>query len=382
LIRSIINKITNFIDAKPHPKQRLPKVIQFPINDICNSKCQMCNIWQNKKGKELSVSEIEKILLNFLFKEVTDIGINGGEPTLRKDLPEIVDVVIKNLPKLKGISLITNGIREKSISKSVNKIVEICDKNDIIWDVMVSIDGIGKVHDNVRGRSGNFESAENLLHYLKQNKKVNSIRIGCTIIKENVYDLENVLDWCERNEYYARFRLGIPHKRLYSDKVTEPFELNQEEKFHVAAFLDHLYYNYEKDIVRKQFYRSLRDQLVYNSDRKSGCTWKNKGVTLFPNGDLGYCAVESDSLGNCLESDSNNLYWDNKAHLNDIVENRCKNCYHDYEGLDNRRLIYEKIFNKVKQYLKIPALKPFLFLFNQIKILLETKEYYKIKFSK
>src|SRR5262245_1640580 len=95
-------------DASPRPSQRLPTVIQFPVNDICNSQCQMCFIWQRKRDDEITPEELSSILSNPLFRQIRNVGINGGEPTLRKDLGELTRVLIAKLPRLQGVSLITN----------------------------------------------------------------------------------------------------------------------------------------------------------------------------------------------------------------------------------------------------------------------------------
>ena len=81
-------------DSQPRPwKLEKPIVIQFPVNDICNSRCQMCNIWQKKLDYQISAEELASVLENPLFSKVRSVGVNGGEPTLRKDLIQLVDVL-------------------------------------------------------------------------------------------------------------------------------------------------------------------------------------------------------------------------------------------------------------------------------------------------
>ena len=63
-----------------------PYVIQFPVNDICNSRCVMCNIWHRKRDSRVySIEEIRQILTDPLFTEIRYVGMSGGEPTLRRD---------------------------------------------------------------------------------------------------------------------------------------------------------------------------------------------------------------------------------------------------------------------------------------------------------
>lgn len=85
-----------------------PVLAVFDVTKRCNSKCEACSIWRRKHdaSKELSLHEIECI-----FKDLRNFGIKhvflqGGEPLLRKDLPEIIDLMLKLgfIP-----SIVTNG---------------------------------------------------------------------------------------------------------------------------------------------------------------------------------------------------------------------------------------------------------------------------------
>ena len=98
--RQVIGKT---IPLKPH-------VVNFLVNDICNSKCKMCMIWKMKKDKEVTPAEIAHIFEDDLFSEVRYIGVSGGEPTLRADLPQIYEAICTSLPRLVGTGIITNAI--------------------------------------------------------------------------------------------------------------------------------------------------------------------------------------------------------------------------------------------------------------------------------
>ncbi|MCG8653694.1 MAG: radical SAM protein, partial [Pirellulales bacterium] len=315
-----------------YPPQQWPTAIQFPINDICNSKCQMCNIWQQKKTHEITPDQVRQALADPLFAQMTDVGINGGEPTLRRDIAELVQALIESLPKLKTLYLITNAIREDQVTQAIGEMGARCRDGGVQLDVMVSLDGIGEVHDRVRGRKGNFESAVRVLDFVQQCDLVSDHRIGCTVIKENVFDCENVLDWCQARNVYARFRVGIPHRRLYSLDFAHPLALNVEEKFHFANFLDNLRLHYEPSRSRQQFYLSLRNQLIYRAPRAAGCAWKSHAVTLTSRGELGFCAVESPNLGDATTESAATLYWRNRAILESIQHDKCADCFHDYQG--------------------------------------------------
>lgn len=319
-------------DASEHPPLRRPTVLQFPVNDICNSRCQMCSIWKQRKADELSPNDVRTILGDDVFSDLRGVGINGGEPTLRRDLGELVTAIVETLPRLEAISLITNAIRDGPTLDRIRDVRAACDRKDIKLDVMVSLDGIGAVHDRVRGVAGNFESAAKLLRHLRDHDECDTLRIGCTIIRENAFQVEEVLDWAIREGIYARFRVGVPHPRLYNENQVSDFALTPEHRSHVANFLNQLVDDYEPEQGRKDFYRSLRDQLAYGAPRKAGCVWRNRGATLLADGGLGYCAVASPRLGDARHQSPSELYWGNVDTLQEIRRTACDKCMHDYDG--------------------------------------------------
>lgn len=75
----------------------------YEVTRLCNSNCIYCNIWKtpNKMEDELSPSEVGALLRpRSLFKDVTNIGVTGGEPTLRKDLIEVCQALREVCPKV------------------------------------------------------------------------------------------------------------------------------------------------------------------------------------------------------------------------------------------------------------------------------------------
>lgn len=325
-----------------------PVVVQFPVIDICNSKCQMCRIWENKQSRDISVDDLRKGLSSELFSDVQAIGFNGGEPTLRDDLIDLVDVALANLPNLKQVSLITNAYKYMQVIEQIEKIGRLIKSRGKRFDVMVSLDGFGEVHDRVRGRSGNFENAKKVLEFLSKFDAVDNVRIGCTVIRENVFHLADLFEFCVSRGLYIKYRQGVPHQRLYTENLLDPYALTFEEKYEFVEFLEGLIKYYEPSPLQRFFYRSLIDQILHDKPRAAGCDWQHRGATITAKGELAYCAVKSKALmENIAESDPMQAYFGNEAHLRDIVANECARCHHDYVGLpgpaDYRRLMLSRI---------------------------------------
>ncbi|MBG6241245.1 MAG: radical SAM protein [Candidatus Symbiopectobacterium sp. Dall1.0] len=349
---SLINQC-KYLFTEHATRLEKPRVIQFSVIDTCNSRCQMCRIWENKKSTDISVTQLRKGLASSLFSEVGGIGFNGGEPTLRVELAELVDVVVDSLPKLKHVSLITNAYKYSQVIEKIQTIAPIIKKKNINFDVMIPIDGYGEVHDRVRGRSGNFDNALKVIDFLQVYPLVDNIRIGCTVIRENVYHLSKLLEFCIKKGLYIKFRQGVPYQRLYTENLLDPYALTVEEKYEFVEFLEGLIKHYEKSIMQRFFYRSLIQQITNDGPRIAGCDWRHRGATITAKGELAYCAVQSKSLmRNISEGDPNDTYFSNEAHLKEIIKTKCASCHHDYVGIPAkehyRHIFIERIDEKFK----------------------------------
>ncbi len=295
----------------------------------------MCDIWKQQKSHDITPLELRKVLDDPLFTEVRGVGMNGGEPTLRNDLALLATELCDGLPRLQAISLITNGLKPHLVIPRVSELYAVTKQAGIKLDIMLSLDGVGDVHDRVRGRLGNFKAVEECLQYFLANNIGDAHRLGCTLIAENIEHAEHLMLWSERQGVYCRFRVGIPHQRLYTKDKTEPFALTNRQRFHLCNFLDTLISRYEAfNPSRRLYLKNLRNQIAYGYPRANGCAWQDEGVTLLSNGDFAYCAVESPNLGNLLGNGStaSTLYQSGKSIRDDLINKKCDSCLHDYEG--------------------------------------------------
>lgn len=293
----------------------------------------MCNIWKQKLDYQIQPQELDRALDNPLYSAVRTVGVNGGEPTLRKDLAEIIEILFRRLPRLETISLITNAFVPKKVISRIEETAEVIHGHKGRYDIMVSLDGVGAVHDRVRGRKNNFRNAVTVLDYLQTSGIADNLRLGCTVVRDNVYGLHDLHDFALERKIYIKYRIAIPHRRLYSDSLTAPFSLTPAEKAHFCIFLENLILHYEKAENQKFFYRSLIDQLMHGKARQAGCAWQHRGATISARGQLLYCAVQSKTLGSAVNENSERLYFGNVGHLAEIVRDKCDDCLHDYTGL-------------------------------------------------
>jgi len=160
---------------------KIPKDVVLAITYKCNSKCRMCNIWQNDSELGLSLSEIGKIGPN-----LEEINISGGEPFLHPELVKVVEILVKNNPKA-NIIISTNGFATDLIKQKISQILQI--KPDI--GLAFSLDGIGHVHNEVRGIPNGYQKVLATIREL-QDFGIKNMRLAFTAGDYNIDQLFKV----------------------------------------------------------------------------------------------------------------------------------------------------------------------------------------------
>jgi MoaA/NifB/PqqE/SkfB family radical SAM enzyme/polysaccharide pyruvyl transferase WcaK-like protein len=308
-----------------------PTTVNLLVNDICNSRCVMCNIWQQKRDIELTPEQLASVLSDSLYSRVEYVGVSGGEPTLRGDLPELFDVICDTLPRLKGTGIITNAIRDKDVTERIQASAKACADRGIDFNVMVSLDGVGQIHDRVRGREGNFDSAVRVIRDIQEQMRL-PLSVGCTITKTNLWHADELLDYCKRHGIYARFRVAEFIQRLYNFGQTSYIRaFDQDESYHLAMFFTQLHREYETRGAVRRTYQSIAAMLL-GEPRRTACPYQDKAVVLDCRGDLQYCAPKSKVLGNGLTTSSEQLYLGKLAERRRVRKQDCATCIHDYHA--------------------------------------------------
>jgi len=313
-----------------------PKVIQLPITYNCNSKCVMCNIWQMDHKGEAKVEEFATFMQNDIFKEVISVGINGGEPSLVPNLYEYADEILK-LPSIKALNIISHGFSPTPLFNNLEKIYQSCKQKGVHFHVAISLDGVGEIHDLVRGRPNVFAKTIATINTIiaEKGKYCDSYDIGCTVVQQNI-DYLNQLDvFAKQHNYNIKFRLGIDNKRIESDKLRDQYTVIFSSLRQSAKEFFHSKFYSSKDVWDKFKYFSIFTWLnSSNPKRLMGCAWKDEGITLDARGELYYCAVASDSLGTLRRKSGSEIFFSEKniSYRKDIINNSCDGCIHDYGG--------------------------------------------------
>lgn len=180
-----------------------PMTLTYSVTAACQSRCKTCQIGAmfcqdpNRSEKDLTVKEIEKIFKTM--KPVYFFNMSGGEPFMRKDLPEIVALACRYL-KPHVIHTPTNAILSDRIVENTEKIIKIVREYNpkVPFTVKPSIDGIGDKHDEIRGVKGNFKCLLKTIDGLKDlEEKYDNfhLELGTVISNFNINDLDEIEDF-------------------------------------------------------------------------------------------------------------------------------------------------------------------------------------------
>ncbi|MGB8508261.1 MAG: radical SAM protein [Pyrinomonadaceae bacterium] len=132
-------------------EQRLGTVIFF-ITSRCNARCETCFYHEelNRPG-DLTFAQVERV--SQTMPPITDLWLSGGEPTLRHDASEIIQLFVNN-NGVRRVIIPTNGLVKSRAYEIVAR--ALADNAELHLYLNVALDGYGATHDRIRGVPGNW----------------------------------------------------------------------------------------------------------------------------------------------------------------------------------------------------------------------------------
>lgn len=148
-------------------KNRLvtPLYLVYHVTYRCNMACRFCFLagqLNRDTGTELNLGEVEQ--LSRSLPELLWLTIGGGEPFLREDLPQICALFTRNTG-VRKIAIPTNGSLPNRTCEFAEAILAACPPS-VDVTIGLSLDGVGKKHDVLRGYNGSFDRLLRTYHRL------------------------------------------------------------------------------------------------------------------------------------------------------------------------------------------------------------------------
>ncbi|MFA5828136.1 MAG: radical SAM protein [Candidatus Shapirobacteria bacterium] len=148
----MLKKIINIVRGSFRPK-KINQIIFF-ITGNCNLKCQHCFYWKNLNDQEdISIDKIKKLSLSL--PKFNFLLLSGGEPFLRKEIEEIIDIFSKN-NFIKAVAIPSNGF---AVDLTIKKIKLLTTKfPNINFYINFSLDGLKKTHEEIRSVKNSYRN--------------------------------------------------------------------------------------------------------------------------------------------------------------------------------------------------------------------------------
>ncbi|PEQ31690.1 GTP 3',8-cyclase MoaA [Bacillus thuringiensis] len=184
--------------------QRPLKDLRISVTDRCNFRCRYCMPEEIfgpdysflSNDKILSFDEIERITRIFVSLGVRKLRITGGEPLLRRGLPQLIERLNK-IDRVEDIGLTTNGSLLKKFAPDLYKTG--------LSRVTVSLDSLEE--DRFFYLNGNRSKVQRVLEGIQAAAEVGmKIKINMVVQKgKNEQDILQMAQYFKENKHILRF---------------------------------------------------------------------------------------------------------------------------------------------------------------------------------
>ncbi|ATZ61258.2 MAG: putative mycofactocin radical SAM maturase MftC [Firmicutes bacterium] len=292
-----------------------PDNLTIMVTGECQCNCEHCLAHKMDEGVELSKNEIFDVIDQALELGVSQITFEGGEPTLRKDLTDLIEYIDKS----KATSMIvTNG---QHLSKDYVKKL----KEHGADYINVSIDSpYREKHDEFRGVEGLFDCATEGIK--------NSVDVG--ILTGVLYianpencdrkSLERMADYCEE---LGVFELMID-KIVSGGKWAGKDVLGEEQEEEIIRF--------QKEVAEKKGKNFITNLFQLRRPGFFGCFAGRKWCYISPSGEVMPCMHTPISFGNVRKEKLSKIW--SKIRKHPLFSKKPEKCAHEDSAYRERYL--------------------------------------------
>lgn len=178
--------------------------VRLSVTDRCDLRCFYCLPKGFKSFEEpedwLTFDEIERVIRAFGALGTRHVRITGGEPLVRKNLPELTQR-LSQLPGIEDLSLSTNAVK---LARHANDL-----HSGGIRRLNISLDTLDpKKFQEITG--GKLQKVLDGLMAAKD-AGFSPIKINMVVMKDvNEYEVESMVDFCIEHDFTLRFIETMP----------------------------------------------------------------------------------------------------------------------------------------------------------------------------
>lgn len=258
-----------------------PDIIFFEITRTCNLKCLHCfNNSGIKLDDEISYEEKIKVIKDLWQTGTQEIRFTGGEPLVSQEICELLSFSA-NLGFRNSI-----GTNASIVTKDYSKQLA----NSGLHSAVVSVDGIGSVHDKIRGKGCFVKTMRGIS--LLQSRGI-SVRINTVVMRSNLEKIVSLVEYFFKQEIPVFLRRFIPVGRL-NNSANETLTANEYFvlKNTLASYLEN-----KSSLIQGHYLHEVEIKTRINLPFvRQKCSVGSRGLVILPNGKVQTCGFLS-SLG-------------------------------------------------------------------------------------
>jgi len=302
--------------------KKRPIMMTLEVTKHCNAHCDFCDHWKTKKETRLEdylpvVKRINPLV----------VTISGGEPTLLKDLPQIIQRIRENM-RFIYITLLTNGSL-----MTVEKAQNLC--NSGLNITSFSLNYLDDRQDKERGIDGLLSHLSNLIPQLRD-AGIN-VTLNTVIMKDNLDQLALIA----KQAHQWQIKVGYSCYEIL--QANNPAHLIREDQFNelqqVITELLHLK-SALNSITNSRYYLKNVITFYKNGGHLSGCQAKQKFIHVSSDGYLKPCANMPAYMH----------YSEYKANKKQPEPVGCDQCWEACRGEMEASLTFERVWELVAHF--------------------------------
>ena len=292
------------LEAQAHPPDRahlqLHLGLRRPLRDVQQLEARRSQVRHDARRSS------SRSWTHPFWGAVENLNISGGEPTTRNDLPEMVEMFQRHLPRMRKIGINTTGLTPHRAIPMLTRIVKFCAEHDLLDQHP----RVARRHRR-RPRSGPPRQAR-LRQGLRDDRgdagavagvrRTSSSASPSTIFATNLEDAQNILDVGADEEARHRVQHAAVHRRHAEQQGARrrrSASTSARKSSCAKFFLDRVQ---EESVLSGQafLYLHYADMIANGYQRTMPCPFQTQGLLLNPYGDLHYCE-NSEAIGNVLD---------------------------------------------------------------------------------
>ena len=222
-----------------------PTVLIYNCTWVCDARCEMCNNWKHGDRKsDMTLAQLEPAMDHPFWGAVENLNISGGEPTTRNDLPEMVEMFQRRLPRMRKIGINTTGLTPHRAIPMLTRIVEVLRRATTCCSASASR-STASATSTIRSATSSAASTRRARRSRRcrrwpQEHPNFQFGIASTIFATNLEDAQNILAWARAKKLDIVFNmLRFTDAMLNNKELEETIGFHErEEEFMRKFFLD------------------------------------------------------------------------------------------------------------------------------------------------